>query len=124
MRLGVLLGWGIVIYAVVRLALSIMGAYGWTQGVVPQFIAILVMLLICTVAGSALKFRSWKDILPYSIGWALVAVFFDVIFAAASGDWVMFSEWSAWLNYALVALFPLCAIFFAREHPHGGVWET
>ena len=124
MRLGALLGWGIVIYAVVSLALSIMGAYGWTQGALSQGIAILVLLIVCVVAGTRLKFHTWKDILPYSIGWALVAAAFDAVFAAASGNWGMFLQWSTWINYVLVALFPLCAVFFVREHAPSGAWET
>ena len=124
MRLGALLGWGIVIYAVVWLAWSLFGVYAWTSGVLPRVAEILVLLIVCVAAGSSLRYRSWKDILPYSIGWALVALAIDALFSAPTHNWTLFSLWTTWLGYALIALFPLFALFFRNKKAHSRAWET
>jgi hypothetical protein len=124
MRLGALFGWAIVIYAVFFLVWSAINAYGLAQGALTDVIEILTLFIVCVIAGSALTFRSWKDILPYSIGWAIIAAALDAFFAAPTGNWTLFSQWSTWIAYAMVAVFPLFAIFFVRQHQHDASLET
>jgi len=124
MRFGALFGWGITIYAVFFLMWSAINAYGISQGPASDAIEILTLLAVCVIAGSSLKFRTWKDILPYSIGWAIVAVALDAFFTAPTGNWSLFSQWSTWIAYLLVVLFPLLAVFFVKRESHSGSWET
>jgi hypothetical protein len=124
MRFGVLFGWGITIYAIFFLVWSALNVYGVSQGAAADVIEILTLLAVCVIAGSSLKFRTWKDILPYSIGWAIIAALLDAFFAAPSGNWSLFTGWSPWIAYGLVALLPLLAVFFIKRETHRGAWET
>jgi hypothetical protein len=124
MRLSSLLGWGITIYAILSLVWSGMIEYGWTQGALPFLAQLAALLIVCVYAGSALKFRTWKDILPYSIGWALITAVLDAIFATPVSGWGFFADWSVWGGYALIALIPLLATMLLRRYAPHGAWET
>jgi hypothetical protein len=124
MKLRPLLGWAIVIYSVFYVAWSLMRAYGFSAGIGASVLELVVLFVICVVAGSSLKFKTWKDILPYSIGWAIIAALIDALFAAPTGQWTFFSQPSTWISYALVAVFPLFAVFVRKQHSHSGIWET
>ena len=124
MKLGALFGWGIVIYAVLSLVWSGMSLYGWTNGFLPLIAELLTLLIICICAGSALKFRTWKDILPYSIGWALIAALLDAVFTVPLSGWAFFAQASVWGGYALIALMPLLSTMLLKRYTPHGVWET
>jgi hypothetical protein len=124
MRLGVLFGWGIVIYAVFFLAWSAINAYAVPQGAASDIMEIFILLVVCVLAGSSLRFRTWKDILPYSVGWAVIAAALDAFFAVPGGNWSLFSEPVTWIAYGLVAVLPLLAVFFVKHDAHGRAWET
>lgn len=124
MDLGARIGWGVIIYAIVFLMTSGMSLYGW-YGFFPSLAGLFVLLVVCVWAGLELKFRAWSDILPYSIGWALIAMALDAIFAVPSEGWGLYTQWSAWAGYALVALLPLLAIFLRRKPAAAhGPWES
>jgi hypothetical protein len=119
-----LFGWGIALYAVMSLVSMGSAIYGFTSGLAPHVVELLILLCISILAGRALKFQTWKDILPYSIGWAIIAVVLDAIFAVPLSGWGLYSLWSVWAGYALIALLPLLAPFTrAHADPHGA-WET
>jgi hypothetical protein len=124
MRFGSLFGWGIVIYAVVSLAWSGLVLHGLTAGIAPRIIECMVLLIVCLIAGNALKFRSWKDILPYSIGWAIVAALLDIIYGVPFSGWSLYSEWSVWAGYALVVVLPLFAPLTRVHAEPSGAWES
>lgn len=124
MDLGERIGWGIVIYAIVFLASSGMALYG-LSGLPAVALGILALLVVCVWAGYSLRFHSWTDILPYSIGWAAIAIGLDAIFAVPQYGWDLYSQWTAWASYLLVALLPLLAVFLKKTAatPRGS-WET
>ncbi|HUO50555.1 MAG TPA: hypothetical protein VMU25_03295 [Candidatus Paceibacterota bacterium] len=124
MKFGALFGWGIVIYALATLTWSGMTLYGFTAGIVPRLIEALVIACTCIVAGNSLRYRTWKDIMPYSIVWALVVAILDGIFTYPSQGLALYSEWISWVGYALVALLPLCAPYFRRTPSPDRTWET
>lgn len=103
------LGWGIVIYAIVYLAWNGFAIYGFTQGILPRLCELAVLVCVAAAAGHALGFRSWKDILPYSCGWALIAIGLDAIFILPFSGVQMYANLNIWIGYALVALLPLAA---------------
>jgi len=124
MDLGARIGWGVVIYAVFFLAWSATKLYGWTQGVGPALFELLVLLIVCLWAGSQLKFHTWTDIVPYSIGWAVIAVALDGIYAVPIFGWGWYGQWESWIGYALIILFPLLVSFFRRSPSAHGAWES
>ena len=86
-----------------------LAVYGAAGGI-PALIARLIMLVIITaIAGRALRFRSWKDILPYAIFWAFTVVVLDAVFTLPFSGIAMYSNRNLWVGYALVMLLPLAA---------------
>jgi hypothetical protein len=125
MDLGARIGWGIVIYAIAFLAWAGMAIYGWTNGIGPDLVEFVVLLVVCIWAGSQLRSRTWKDILPYSIGWAVIFAALDSVFIVPLQSWAWFGGWMTWLTYLLVALFPLLCVYLRNRSsvPHGP-WES
>src|SRR3989344_3837706 len=72
-------GWGVVIYAVMYLVWSGLVIYGLSLGLLSLALRILTLVLITTIAARSLRRADWKDILPFSISWAIVAVILDAI---------------------------------------------
>jgi hypothetical protein len=103
------LWWGIVIYAIMYLTWNGFTLYGFTNGIAPRICELVVLVGICTIAGRAIKFNSWKDILPYSIFWALTAVVFDAVFTVPFSGTSMYGSPNIWIGYALVVLLPLAS---------------
>ena len=122
MRSLILLGWGIVLYAVLFLLWSGFVAYGITEGYVPRAGAFLALILLSLIAGSSLRARSVFDVVPYSIAWAVTVALLDVLFALPSGGWQMYAQPNLWFGYALVLVVPIFAsqsftARFASTHP-------
>jgi hypothetical protein len=109
MRYGAIVGWGIGIYAVMALAWSALSVYGLTGTIVSRVTQLLVLIIVATIAGRSLRFHSWKDILPYSVLWALTAGLLDAFLNVPVAGWQMFADWNLWLGYTLVVIAPLLA---------------
>ena len=109
MKYGKLLGWGIVIYAVMALAWSGFAIYGLTGTLTSRLLQLLVLIIVTTIAARSLKFHSWKDILPYSILWAILMGLLDIVYSVPFGGWGIYSDWNLWVGYTLVILVPLLA---------------
>jgi hypothetical protein len=109
MKYGAALGWGIVIYAIVYLAWSALVLYGFVYGFFPRVISLVVLAIVATIAGRSLRFHTWKDILPYSITWAIVVGLLDAVFTVPYAGWQLYADWNIWVGYVLVAAVPLIA---------------
>jgi uncharacterized PurR-regulated membrane protein YhhQ (DUF165 family) len=107
MRYGALLGWGIVVYAVMFLAVSIFAVYGLAGSLTARLLGLFVLIVVSTIAGRSLHFKSSLDILPYSIGWMVVVALLDASFAFPFRAWTIYMDWNLWLGYGLVVLIPL-----------------
>jgi len=125
MDLSARIGWGIIIYAITYLAWGGMAVYGWTGGIQAYLVELLVFVVVCVWAGSQLRFHVWMDILPYSIGWAIIAAGFDAIYMVPVQGWSWYQQPGTWLTYALIALLPLLSILLRKKIlPTGGSWES
>lgn len=118
MRYGAVLGWGIVIYAVMSLAWSGLVTYGLSGTIVSRFAELLVLVIVATLAGRSLRFHSWKDIIPYSFFWAVMMGLLDAVYSVPFGGWQIYADWNLWLGYCLVAVVPLLAPY-TRKMPEG-----
>ena len=125
MDLGARIGWGIVIYAVAFLAWAGVNIYGFTQGSDAYLAELLALVIVCLWAGSELKFRSWKDIFPYSFGWALIFAALDALFVVPMQGWGWYGHWTTWILYAAVVLLPLLSIYLRTKAPASHrSWES
>jgi len=111
MRFGTLLGWGIVIYAIMSLASSLFVVYGIAGTFIARLLGLLVLILVLTIAGRSLRRQHWIDVLPYSIGWAILAALLDAVYVVPFGGWAMYGDWNLWVGYVLVVIVPLIAPF-------------
>ena len=115
MKFASMLGWGIVIYAVMYLAWSGLVLYGLSAGFLPRLLAIGILIITTTLAAHSLKFSSWIDILPHSIGWTIVVILLDTVFSVPYSGWQLYADWNVWVGYALVAGIPLLAPLTKRR---------
>ncbi|HEV3244730.1 MAG TPA: hypothetical protein VG102_00035 [Candidatus Paceibacterota bacterium] len=124
MDLGARIGWGIIIYSIPFLVNQGMYLFGF-QATPQYFLYLLVLALVCIWAGSQLKFRQWTDILPYSIGWALITIAFDALYVVPSAGWGWYESWPTWLLYLIIVIVPLLSVHLKRKAPApSGAWES
>lgn len=111
LKLGVLVGWSIVIYAVMFLVWSAFVTYGFIAGWVPRVIGLLILIATALIAGRSLRASSWRDILPYSLSWGIMMAVLDGIMSVPFAGWQVYADWNVWFGYAVVALAPLLALY-------------
>ncbi len=115
MKYGALLGWGIVIYAIMSLAWSGLVIYGLVGGYFSVIFRLLILIIVTTIAGRSLRLYSWSDILPYSACWALTMGLLDAVYAVPFATWALYADWSVWAGYGLVAVVPLFSPLLLRR---------
>lgn len=115
-KYGALFGWGIAIYAVMYLIGSGLLIYGFAVGIIPVLVKLLGLIGVSGIAGRALPLSNWKDVLPYSVAWAIIAAILDGIFWVPFAGWQLYASYGVWVGYALVALIPVVAVRIVRPH--------
>lgn len=110
---GPLVGWGIVIYAVVALLWQALALYGFADSIFARLAILATLVVVTTIAARSLRCYRWVDVLPYSLSWAVVVALLDALLNVPYAGWLLFADWNVWLGYALVAAVPL--ITFRRE---------
>ncbi|RJQ33917.1 hypothetical protein C4556_03640 [Candidatus Parcubacteria bacterium] len=109
MKYGALLGWGVVIYALMFLLWSGFVTYGFISGMAPRATALLVLIAIAAIAGASLRLNSWSDILPYSLAWGIMMALLDGVFSVPYTGWQLYFDLNVWFGYAVVVVAPLFA---------------
>ena len=109
MKYGALLGWGIVIYAVMSLLWSGLVIYGMADSLLSLALRLCVLIFIAVIAGRSLRFHSWQDVLPYSVFWAATMALLDAVYTVPFSGWSIYADWRLWVGYALVAAVPMLA---------------
>lgn len=100
-------GWGVAIYAVMYLVWSGLVIYGFSLGTLSLIVRLAILFGITTLAARSLRLIDWKDILPYSVLWAVTAIVLDAVYLVPFTGWTLYSAWSVWLGYAFIVVFPL-----------------
>lgn len=112
MRFGMYaLGWGIAIYAVMYLLWSGLVIYGLAAGVLSLIVRLIALTVVTTIAARSLRLPDWKDLAPYTVSWAVVAILLDALFLVPFSGWALYATWSVWVGYALVAILPILTSF-------------
>ncbi len=106
MKLGALIGWGIVIYAVLFLVWSGLVIQGFSGFILSRVVILATLVIVTTIATRSLRLTNERDIAPYAFGWVVVAAGLDVIFSVPSAGWVMYSNWNLWVGYFLLLAVP------------------
>jgi len=84
MKLRTLIGWGIVIYAVLYLVWTGLVVHGFSGMIVSRVIVLATLATVTAIATRALRVTSEREVIPYAIGWICVAIIMDAIFAVPS----------------------------------------
>ncbi len=103
------LGWGIIIYALMYLLWSGLVIYGLAIGLTSLAVRIVALAGITIFAARSLHMTNWRDLVPYTLTWAVCAVVLDAIFLVPFSGFALYTSWSVWVGYALVAILPLIA---------------
>lgn len=81
--------------------------YGFAAGMFSLVVRLAALAAITTIAARSLRLPTILDYVPYTCAWAGVAVILDAVFLVPFSGFVIYSSWSVWVGYALVALIPL-----------------
>src|SRR3989344_6245338 len=106
-RVGSLLGWGVVIYALMYLLWSAFVTYGFIDGLLPRVVGFVVLVIVCIIAGRSLHAHSWRDVLPYSFAWGIMMAALDVVMSVPFAGWEVYADPNVWFGYAVVVVAPL-----------------
>lgn len=110
-KLSLLFGWGIAIYAVMFFLWSLFITYGFVEGFLPRVIGLFALIVVTFFAGRSLRASTWRDILPYSLGWGVLMAVFDGITSVPYAGWSIYTDWAIWFMYAAVVVGPLLALY-------------
>lgn len=121
MKYDALIGWGIIIYAIMFLVWSGFVTYGFVEGIAPRIAGLITLVAIALYAGRSLTLASWKDILPYSVAWTLIVIAGDMILSVPFTGWMLFADWNVWVGYTLVLVVPLLAPSTRGRHGSASV---
>lgn len=118
MQIGKLFGWGIVIYAVMYLTVAMLALYGIAPSILARAIALIVLVLLATIAGLSLRRHTMRDIVPYSFVWTLEVMALDGLMSMPYTGIAIYLDWNVWVGYALVFVVPLFTHYMFRQ-PQG-----
>lgn len=110
-----LFGWGIVIYAVLYLVWSGLVIHGLSGMFFSRIVVIVSLITLASIATKSLRLFTERDVLPYAIGWVVIAGVMDAIFAVPSAGWGMYSDWNLWVGYMLLFVVPLVVTAVTRN---------
>ncbi len=115
MNLRALLGWGIVIYAVLFLVWSGLVIHGLSGNFFARFIVLGALVLVTAIATRALRLNSERDVAPYAVGWVFVAAALDAVFSVPNAGWGMYADWNLWVGYVLLLIVPFVVMLISRK---------
>lgn len=114
MKIGPLF-WGICIYALISLASTAIGIYGFATNIAADIGQTILLVALCFAAGRTLRMWNWRDLLPYSFAWMVEAMVLDLVYTAPYIGFAVFSYPLQWLTYVLILVVPLLSAFFRAE---------
>lgn len=106
--------WGIGLYSVLALAWRFLVLYDFTDGILPRLTLLLVLIAGATLAGRSLRLSKAVDIMPYSLGWMLIAIALDYALLVPTEGLAVYADWNVWVGYVLLAAIPLLAPYTKR----------
>ena len=115
MHLRPLLGWGIVIYAVLHLVWSGLVSYGLSGNLIGHIVMIATLVTLSVIATRTLRIMSERDVAPYAIGWMLIAIALDALITVPLAGWGIFSDWTVWAGYILLLVVPFVVTLLTKR---------
>jgi hypothetical protein len=110
MKYGKLIGFGVLLYAVVFLIMSGFTAYGSGDTFLTKIIALVALAIVAYLAGKNLRAGSMGEIIKYSLGWLIIVAILDYFFTLPFATTAVYSQWNLWVGYAIILLLPLITL--------------
>lgn len=111
-----LIGWGVVVYAVVQFAWRLLSVYGFTGSTEGNIALTVVILAVSASASLGAKVQSFREAAVCACGLVLTVAFFDWILYYPFYGPVMYASVSLWLGYLAVAVPPfVMALIRSRQ---------
>lgn len=107
MQLRALFGWGIALYAILYLVWSTLVVYGLSNSIFARLAMIVTLVVLAILATRSLRVTGERGVLPYAIGWVLIACVLDAIVTVPVAGWGIYSNWNVWVGYGLLLGVPL-----------------
>lgn len=115
MHVRALLGWGIVIYAVLYLVWAGLVIHGLSGSFIARIIVLATLIAVAGIATRALRLSTERDIAPYAIGWVFVAAALDAVFVVPTEGWGIYSNWNLWVGYILLFCVPFIVMAVSKK---------
>ncbi len=109
-----LLGWGVVIYAVMYLLVAALSIYQAGPMLV-RLLAAATLIVLASIAGHSIRRRSAWDILPFALVWTLEVAALDAVMSVPFSGWQLYLDWNVWVGYSLVFVVPLISVSLSRR---------
>ena len=110
-----IVGWAVVIYAIMFLAWTGFVIYGYGATVTGHIGSLIVLIAVTTIAARSIGAQSYQEMFRYSLAWGIVVAILDSFFVVPFSGWTIYADWNVWLGYGLVVLVPLFPFFFPRR---------
>lgn len=115
MRYAAVLGWGLVVYALLYALWSVFVLYGFVDTLAAHVAAwaVLAGVLVAVTRYSRVNVRR---ALIYALGWAAIVIGGDILLSVPLAGWQIFAEWTQWVTYGLIVVVPLMyALLYRAE---------
>ena len=114
MQYGKLLGWGVMIYAVMYLLIAALSLYQ-VGPLLTRILALGTLVVVVSVAGLSLRRHSAWDAIPYALAWVTMVIMLDGLMTVPYIGWQLYVDWHVWVGYALVLIVPLLSVQIAQR---------
>ena len=115
MNLRTLLGWGIVIYAILHVVWTALVVNGLAGNFFARAVLLGTLVALAAIATRALRFSSERDVLPYAIGWVVISAAMDAIVTVPTSGWGIYGDWNLWVGYILLLAVPLVVTAISKR---------
>ncbi len=109
MNLLKFLGFGVLIWDVVFVTDAVLKTFEILPSLITQTIFIIIAIVTFLLSEN-LNIHSEKKIFKYGVAWAAVMIILDIMVSTCCLGWESFSQYNAWINYAIVVFMPVFTV--------------
>ncbi len=115
MNIRALVGWGIVIYAVLYLVWAGLAIHGLSGSYLARVAVLASLVAVAWIATLSLRLSTERDIAPYAFGWVVVAAGLDALLVVPGAGWGIYANWNLWVGYILLLCVPFIVMAISKK---------
>ena len=108
------IGWGVVIYAIVQLFGNMFRLFVFATGFGNVYVLYIIIVATTIGVAYAAGTQNFSESVRYGIGWVMVVWFFDWLIYFQIQGIAMYQDPRLWLGYLLVAVSPALMLGIGR----------